>query len=239
MRARRTDVLGGEDMARLGVALAPANAGRRFWTSNTPFAGMTQSGSTGMFSASTLAGTPVDAANLRDALRAVKDGFVLPGAFARTSARREARPVRPCTPPVRLLRSNYPVSTSTAMVFVTSMTRPPKSRRLSGKSNRPRHRLVGTQHRTLALMRSHYHEVAGIGFGRLPWSPLQERWRRATFRTQCRIVSACPPTSPENFCGMRFARCLVSSGKLAAMVFCSQRCRQTFPGRHYDNLRCK
>src|SRR5262245_33765572 len=35
------------------LALATGTAGLRSWTSNTPFAGMTQAGSTGMFSAST------------------------------------------------------------------------------------------------------------------------------------------------------------------------------------------
>ena len=73
MRATRPTVLAGENTARLRSPLATGTAGRRSWTSNTPFAGMTQAGSTGMFSASACAGTPVDAGNLRDAPRVVKD----------------------------------------------------------------------------------------------------------------------------------------------------------------------
>src|SRR5262245_27421015 len=53
MRARRPAVLAGEDTARLRSLLAIGTARRWSWTSNTPFAGMTQAGSTGMFSAGT------------------------------------------------------------------------------------------------------------------------------------------------------------------------------------------
>jgi len=51
MQARRSGILAGEGTSRLRSAPATGTTGRWSWTSNTPFAGMTQAGSTGMISA--------------------------------------------------------------------------------------------------------------------------------------------------------------------------------------------
>src|SRR5262250_2670457 len=52
--SRLLGILAGKDSAQPLSALASGTAGWRTWTSHAPFAGMTQAGSTGMFSASTL-----------------------------------------------------------------------------------------------------------------------------------------------------------------------------------------